>query len=417
MMYISRLLGLFLALSTLVFLTLSNANARTPNAGVPQFVPMGAWQVGPTEFSQIRGLSGVKLPCMMMTNYDNGYTVRFSGGQSQMLAMAIDFRQNVFTQGRKYPVRLSFGESYVEQVTATAFSTSTLIINLRPLDSFYQNLAQAQMMQLAIEGNVMRFTMSGIGNALQRLEACYNPSAQPQNQAASMQNASAANSIPMPRPPENESWNEASNMANAPVQPVMPQVWEAKAGDSLQSTLERWGAMAGVNVEWQAGQTGQVSNDVRVSGTFEEAVQLLMAQNAAAMGIEANLMGAQAAQMVANGGSLNSTPQQLMPNNIGMQGANAGNMNANSSGQWSAPSGSNLQQVLGIWSQKAGVDFVWNSNVNFRVMQAINMSGSYEDALQALLTQYTNERVRPSAQLNNDPTTGKRSLFVESTRL
>ena len=85
--------------------------------------------------------------------------------------------------------------------------------------------------------------------------------------------------------------------------------------------------------------------------------------------------------------------------------------------QWSAPAGANLQQVLAGWSQQAGVQFMWQSNHAFFVKSPVQANGSYESALQSLLGQFANDDLRPAAQLNNDPVTGQRLLFIESSHV
>ena len=87
------------------------------------------------------------------------------------------------------------------------------------------------------------------------------------------------------------------------------------------------------------------------------------------------------------------------------------------SSKWSASTGSNLQYVLRDWSRKAGVELIWESNQGFAVRTPVHTNGSYEDALRSLLGQYKGQNIRPNAQLNNDPITGRRTLFIQSSRV
>ena len=198
-------------------------------------------------------------------------------------------------------------------------------------------------------------------------------------------------------------------------------MWQAKAGDDLKITLENWASRAGVDLAWQAGPGGRVVSDVRLSGTFEEAVQTLMAQNAAAMGLEANMMGNASYYSASSSGSASSysAPQQLVstPAYSPRSRASSSDGNANANARWVAPAGSSLQQVLSSWSKQAGVEMEWQSNQGFAVKHAVSGNGSYESALQSLLEQYTKDKIRPAAQLNNDPVSGRRVLFIQSTRV
>lgn len=395
--------------------------AQMPMGGIPQFVPASSWEVSPTSLAQIRGLRGMKLPCMMMTQYDNGFIMRLSGGGSKLLAMAIDFRQSVFQQGKKYDAALKINSSYVERTKATAFSETVLIFNLRDIPTFYQGLRSAGTLGLEVEGNEMIFMLGGVDQGLESLENCYS------GNMTSSTGVQQAMGIPKPT-----KWEDGDNtpmpMGASPVAPpVKLGIWEAKAGDDLKRTLERWANQAGVNLSWQAENSGSVASDIRVSGNFEEAVQTLMAQNAAALGLEANMMGGSdrmAPQPITpthiSGGVSSPPPMQPM-NRAPMSAPHMGGASAPApsmhSARWQASPGASLQQILHQWSQAAGVELVWQSNQMFSVKNAVHANGSYESALQALLNQFVNDGIRPAAQLNNDPVTGRRILFVESSRV
>ena len=271
-----------------------SAQAQSQMAPLPQFVPASSWQIQSTPLSQLRGLEKMNLPCMMAASFDNGYVVRFSGNQGKMLAMAIDFRQNVFTQGRKYPadVKVSGVES---KLTGTAFSQSTLIFNLRDHEGFYNNLNNAKNMTLNVEGNPMVFVMGGVKNAMSKLESC--AAGNPVSNDATVSQAS----IPQPEnswmPPEKITQERAKlqrkteNSRSKTHSSQSSGLWQAKAGDDLRDVLSGWAQRAGVKLDWQATNAGKVVSDIQVNGTFEEAIQMLMAQNATALGLDANMKG------------------------------------------------------------------------------------------------------------------------------
>lgn len=397
--------------------------AQTRGGGLPQFIPASGWNVSATSLSQMRGLSSIKLPCMMMSTYNNGFIVRLSGGGGNLLAMAIDFRQNIFVQGRKYDATVSLDDSYVERTRATAFSDSVLIFNLREFSGFYNGIRNAQNFTLDVEDNAMRFALANVSEGLQRLEACYTgkkPSSPAAPQEVSAQPMGQAMGVP-PQSPQVSNWEDkVSPMPSETRTPRSPpgyekthSIWTASAGDDLQATLQSWAGKAGVAVDWQANNSGKVADDIRVTGTFEEAVQTLMAQNATAFGLEASLMG----------GGASSAPQPLMPTHVNTRVSRPVDStydmstNAMSPAQWTAPAGASLSQVLSTWTSQAGVEFVWRANETFTVRRAISANGSFESALQSLLGQFTNDNVRPAAHLNNDPVTGRRILFVESSRV
>lgn len=434
-MIIAKSLRLFIALglvtSGLVIAGTANSYAQISSMSVPtsaavnQFMPIGSWSVQPTAITQVRGLSGVKLPCMMTANYDNGYVLRLSGGNHSLLAMAIDFRQNVFKQGRKYSAILRIDGGYTQKVSATAFTQNVLLFNLRKVPNFYSALQNAVDLRLEVEGNVMGFTVGGINHAFQRLEGCYSGEIQQAN--VPIQPMVTAASLPAPTAVK---WGEnvPSVYSRAPYVPQLNQrkdsvssaasstLWTANVGDDLRQVLEGWSARAGVKLDWQSDQASTVPHNFRLNGTFTEAVQNIMAQSATVIGLEANLQSSGSSVSV-------GAPQPLLPSRGGVASArhsSSGKMGSNGShrgSKWSASAGSSLQQVLGAWAQEAGVEFVWAATQGFAVKRAVNGSGSYESALQSLLGQYTGDNVRPVVQLNKDPSTGRRILFVESTRV
>lgn len=392
---------------------------------IPQFMPVSGWSVEKTAFAQMRGLNGIRLPCMMAANYDNGYIVRFSGNSGQMLAMAVDFRQNVFTQGRKYPATIGLNHAGGFNTTATAFSESTLIFNLRKYNGFYQQLQGAGAMTLSVDGNAFVFGLGNTPEALNRLEGCFGPSAN-----AAVADAGMMVEPQMPgekREPNNsvKDWNQkvqpsapVSRALDQPSSPMPPMaVWQAKAGDDIRATLSRWSNRAGVALAWQSDRGGQVVSDINVNGSFEQAVQMLMAQNSTALGIDA-MMGGQQGNMSLGGPSsspvltpITSAPQPITPP---MRSDLPEPMTPS---KWMAPVGADLQVVLRKWAKSAGVDFVWQAHHSFNLKRAVSGDQSFEAALQSVLSQFSNDGVRPAAQLNNDPSTGQKLLVVQSTRV
>lgn len=404
-------------LALLAVCTLGVSPALAQNA-IPQFSPTGAWAAQPTQLASVRGLDGVKLPCLLTNEYDNGFIVRISGGGKELMAMAVDFRQNVFKQGQQYDAMLSIGSGYAKQVKATAFTSNTLIFNLRPLKDIYAVLKSGKEMEISIADNAFKFDLAQIGAAYSQLESCY---------AGEVRTASAAPAaIPAPvtvaptptsfddivnaapvgaNAAENTATNKPMNISQ--VTPRGPDAivarenrvskstegsaqWEARTGEDMKTVLRRWAQKAGYDLQWDSSQTGTVSQDVSVNGSFEQAVQQLLAENAAANGLFGKFDGA-GAQAAATSAAAPRT-------------------------QWNAPAGANIQTVLNQWANSAGVNIVWQSYASIPVKAPVNMNGSFESAVQSLLDQYQSANERPVGQLNTDPATGKRTLLMDVDR-
>jgi hypothetical protein len=408
---------------------------KRPDIGAPSFVQAGAWVVKPNQMSEVRGLDNVDLPCMMVTSFDNGYSLRFSGSKGKILAMAVDFRQEIFVRGRKYSGVLALDDGVMRNVSATAFTNSTLIFNMREVQGFYGAVSASTGMLLNVENNPMIFRLSGMVDAMQKLEACYI--GKPFSNVRSV--SASGGALPVPPQPlhgqsvnNNKSWTDKVEPVPARIardhqktQRKAGQVWQAQAGNSVRSTLQSWADRAGVDVDWNATGDLDIIHDITVHGSFEDAVQALMAQNAAALGIDANMVGktghmrptALHRAYSQQGASASRAALSSSMTSVASSRPSSQTTNYVTGGRWSAETGASLQSVLQNWSKKAGVELMWESGQGFAVRSPISTNASYEDALRVLLEQYSDQRVRPQAQLNNDPNTGRRVLFIQASRV
>lgn len=420
-----------LAMMAACFLAPASASASA------SFMPVHGWTVGSTELASVRGLGGVKLPCVLSAEYDNGFVIRFSGGGNQMLALAIDFRQNVFNKGQKYNAVLSVGNGYVKQISPSAFTASTLIFNLRDYADFYTTLKSAPQITLDIEGNSFDFSLQQMAQNLGSLEACYTTGNAAPIQPVSAPAASAPVVPPAPQPrnlprsfddimkasPEGDGGTSGASITPLPgaandggrdyVAPIEGRVsrvsaatsgaastvsspssslrtlWRAQAGEDLHTVLSRWSATAGYDLQWQASDNGKVVQDMAVTGRFEDAVAQLLAENRAGTGIKGRFDDGRTV------------------------GRSTGVATSSASG-WSAAKGADLRSVLNGWAQQEGVQIIWQTSAGMpSVKSVIRQSGSFESAVQALLDQYADDSRRPVAQLNIDPVTKKRTLSID----
>ena len=398
------------------FCTLAPLQAKAQGAA-HHFTPLQGWTVGSTELASVRGLQDVKLPCVLSAEYDNGYIVRFSGGGNKMLALAIDFRQEVFTRGKKYAAMLSVGDGYVKQVGASAFTPGILIFNLRDLPDIYGVLKGAKDFSLDIDGNVFTFSLQQMAQNFGSLEACYaTGNAAPIAPVVAQNDAmNAPQSIVPPAPVQQHalprSFDDiltaepdapAAATQNAAVgmrrtDSVLPRsgsvsralpatqksaTWTAQSGEDIRAVLSRWAGQAGYELQWQADNNGQVVQDIAVDGSFEQAVSQLLAENKAVTGISGRF----------DTGGMSAQP---------------------SSGSWSASAGSDLKSVLDQWAGRAGVTVVWESSAGMPPLRAPVQAQSFESAVQAVLDQYEGDLRRPVARLNTDPQTKKRTLLLD----
>ena len=511
----------------LIFSTITASSAQTQRARIPQFTPTGAWEIVPTQMATIRGLEALKLPCVMKANYDNGFIVRFAGGGKRILSMAVDFRQPIFNEGQDYKAQLHFDGTASRGANAKAFSGSVLLFDLKSIGNIYPQLTKTKTLRVQVEGNAMVFNLGDIKTALGRLDNCFTgttgltsgippkfglpdkmlrngiPSSQATPEIFSDTNLSrprlsrpvigeavidnsprvAASEItksmreprvgvsgagaqspvmarsvtpapiatppvrvrrldvpdvtqPLPKPvmsrpsalgggrvsraipdgggvlerlpvtptvtaqtlPESSTMPiDAMTADKAPTKLWSNTAWTANAGEDMRAVLERWGSRAGVDIQWDASNNGRVASDVNVTGTFEQAVQTLMAQNATALGLESDMRKAS-----------QTMPVSTHSNSGGgeWQGSLGGS-------KWVAARGASLRETLQRWSVTDGTAFLWKAGREYKVKETVQNNGDYTEALQQLLNQYANDTIRPAAEFNVDPNTGNKLLTVE----
>lgn len=389
------------------------------NQPVPTFSASGGWTVGATDLVNVRGLNGAKMPCVVSTEFDNGFIMRLSGGGQKILAMAIDFRQDVFAKGKKYNTMVTLGDSYVKQTMATAFTPSTLIFNLRDLPDFYAQTAQQKLLELSIDSNVFKFSLGDLGKSLTTLEGCYNgkktnplPSI-----AAAKQGGNISSAPPLPSDFQNKSMprnfddivqgsstkntgmtafpGDSAPLNIAPDRNIAARKsanvaggasgqWTAYAGENVRTALSRWANDAGYDLDWQAQGDNILPQDVSFNGSFEQAVNQLLAETEAAKGMTASLKDA-------------SAPSSAI-------------------GAWNAVKGADLKSVINAWSSREGVKVVWGTFGNMPLKSDFSSQGSFESALQSLLDQHQNDSLRPFAELNRDPSTGAKTLTMTTEK-
>jgi len=86
-----------------------------------------------------------------------------------------------------------------------------------------------------------------------------------------------------------------------------------------------------------------------------------------------------------------------------------------SSGAWSADAGESAYQVLKEWSDRAGVDLIWDSQFLVNVRDGLSVDGGYEEAVAALLEQYSGLYAGVEGTLYLDDRSGRRVLHIQTS--
>ncbi len=175
-----------------------------------------------------------------------------------------------------------------------------------------------------------------------------------------------------------------------------PVIWNAKAGEDIRTVLSQWAAIAGYDFVWDSGKSGVVQHDFTFEGTFEEAVANLIGQSGKSIGIAAQVKGKDPME-------LTKAAELPIPHNY-------------QQGKWHAIRGTDMRNIVQLWAHEAGVELVWESDVNFPVKETVNVKGNFESALQSILEQYSGDQVRPVGTLHKDPLSPRTFLVIKTHR-
>ncbi len=377
---------------------------------VPVFSPVSDWTVAQAQVPANAVQAGTSVPCIMSGEFDNGFVVRLSGGGGAVMAMAVDFRQNVFAKGRKYTAMVSLGDEFVKQVEATAFAPNTLIFNLRPVEGFYAQMAQQKTMDVMIDNNRFRFALDGVAPQMASLESCFSGEPVEMQTAmadvARIQPSAGVTQEPITQnyelPPEIAAQQMPQNIGDimqqkgAPTAPddyVAPQPKEA-INNSVPATMTAEPAVnTAANYEQRlSGRVSKTMDDVQAPQVSPYAPAYQDPSYTPAM--SGNLVTPYPAELAAAPAApapAAPAPSAVYPKTADMTQASAPISTPTSlpSYEWQAFAGEDVKSVLARWSDKAGYDLQWDSKNSGKVSTNMSLNGDFKTAVDILLSQNT----------------------------
>ena len=81
---------------------------------------------------------------------------------------------------------------------------------------------------------------------------------------------------------------------------------------------------------------------------------------------------------------------------------------------WIAPRASTLRQILTDWCREANVQLQWSAQYDYPLMSDVQISGTFENAVETLLSGLVDAQPRPVARLHPNEPTGPAVLVVET---
>lgn len=189
------------------------------------------------------------------------------------------------------------------------------------------------------------------------------------------------------------------------VAPELSQ-WTATKGEKLSAVLAKWGEQAGVKTHMALDTDPVLKKDIAVNGSFAVAVNALLNETGTSGGRGAS--------------ALVRNDQGRVTHIAGYRGGIGARQQAAEAvdgyERWRALEGTDLRKVLLRWSNKMGVDFYWESPETYLLPRSLKTTEDFDKAVALLLAQFEGQSVRPVAQLNIDPQTGKKALIVKTHR-
>lgn len=355
--------GAFIA--ALVIVSGSSVLAQSEDGKPPLLTPTSGWLVGPASLAA-QADAKEKLPCVMLNQYDNGFSLRISGGDRKVQAIAIDFHQNVFTPGESYGADVWIG-STGRNLQAMAFSETTLIVNTSAIENFYDLLSVEKTLRFAVEGKEFEFMLLGTADGLRRVEECYagggvspareqeaRPDIAPQTQRQAEMTPLPADSLPGFQ--TKTMGGDEAGKKNSPAQTKIDEMLQGVAGKIEDKPQIKPPAQVADAPAEKPPQ--EHSRDVVVSGDGDP---------------ESNTMEK----------------------------------------RWRVMRGARLHEVLETWAEKENVELLWLAGQDFPVPRSVSIQGTFDAAVANILGQYGDGKARPVGRIYIDPSLGKKVLVIE----
>lgn len=174
--------------------------------------------------------------------------------------------------------------------------------------------------------------------------------------------------------------------------------WQAQSGESLETVLARWSRQAGVNLVWDSGNDFILPIDINSNKDFQETLAQTLALFDDQPVRPFGAMDFKADNLEAYKGK--PTPKQIEV--------------ARNNRQWVALQGMDLRSVIEGWAASEGVRVVWLSQQRYNLKDDLKVRNGFTNAIEKALNQFSDQDIRPLAQLNTDPNTGEKVLFVNA---
>lgn len=376
--------------------------------------PRGAWTI---EAGTLGSQSGPVPYCSISNEYSNDARLEFYGTNGRLAALKLDVPAENLTAEAAYDVNLSIPGTYNAGVRAISIDTKTLIVNVKSNQEILGALNDAPVLYLGYDEEKFAFSMSGVYNVKKQLDTCGSPVARREtvlpavsataqasqdpvrlHHSAQAEKAKAilqGKAVPAQALPDSHNFQ--------PAEPGMPQinpypVKDAQARPDVAVIAQR-----------QSFITQAAASPVALYAPDAQGKRQLPAPNLPRVKVVDGLE-----PPVFDGRFVGAAAPQEMSAYY----APAAPVQAPKQ-DWQALKGSSMREVLELWSEKEGVQLIWNTADAFPVRDTIHSDNSFEEAVERVLQQYDSVSPglpRPVGSLHINDATGERTLLIQSER-
>lgn len=407
------------------------------------FIPTSGWLVGPASLVP-PSADDPPLPCVMMNQFDNGFIFRISGGGEKLYGMAIDFRQAVFEPGETYRIGIDIGDVFNRDMAGIAHDQATLIINMMDIDGVYYGLQNSEELTIKIGNVTFSFELFGVRDGLRRIESCYGSArtpndrtnARPPHRASQKRSEVKSSPTSTPTPMIDPKYGAALSSDPSPAD-ALPSFQPENVAVMPHANMRTLAAPAKASVksdekhavadQSSSGRFTKAVGDNAVGRMLEKAARSLSGTEPPANRHDFDTVRQSSEQpspeqpssvhtSVLSGTWASDDSASVQPvyyrrgDIVHQSGAvDAGDVSETNM-RWRAMRGGDLRNILQVWAEYADAELQWNAEDDFAVKKSLSIQGTFEEALSAVLSQYSSDPKGPSGRLHRAD--GSRTVIV-----
>ncbi len=342
--------------------------------------PTSGWLVGPVGL--VAGDDAASMPCLAANQFANGYFVRFSGGGGKILAMAVDTRRAELMPGESYALSVRLDDSEPRVLPALAYDPTTLILNLEQDENFYADLGKTATLGLRLgEQDEVPLALLGLKEGLARMETCHGGTAAAPAPARAVE----------PQPVGFRRIDVAGGMPDSAL-PAMPPKETAPSAEAMPAPEPAPVAADSKSLEQRLRAAAASINDPATEAPPAEAAAVPEVVTTVPPSAVSSRQAAEAQPRDVLEGAAPATADSRM--------------------RWRAIRGANLRSILEIWSKNAQVQLVWSAGQDYSLPESLVFEGTFDEALEKLLSVFPDDDTAPSGHLYRDQETGRNVLII-----